>query len=149
MSGIGGSWAEDAFRAYGKAKGFSVEKYGFDNAKLKSFKLLPSFVRHTPDFACTHKKESFLVECKGAGRGNYVNIKLEDMETLREWDLILMKDESKHLYLFINDSDKKKVSLTHFFIIYLNKEFYEVDKWHDGVEFYKVPKSMFTWEERP
>lgn len=142
MSGIGGSWAEKAFEQYAHEHGIAFERYGFDQSKLPNFYALPEFVRLTPDYVCTQKRNGFLVECKGTGTGPNVSFKVRDMYALKAWS------ELATLLIFVNDSALGRVSLTPYDDIFNNVSEFTRGTWDDGVEFFKIPKSFFVWEDK-
>jgi hypothetical protein len=138
----GGDMAEQAFVDYAESKGIRTQRYGFNRPPLY-FPALPEFIRLTPDYACTYKSNGFLVECKGAGRSKFVNIKMRDMETLKAWS------ELATLYLFINDTDRKKISMILFDEIHAHVSEYTTDAWDNGkTPFYEIPKTLFEWKAK-
>jgi hypothetical protein len=142
MKGIGGDWAETAFEEYAKKKDISFERYGFDRSELKNFRYLPEFVRLTPDFAATKKSKGFLVECKGCGRGDVVNVKLRDIDTLSAWNVLAP------IYIFVNDSSQDRVSFMPFDEFITAIVYTEIGSWDDGARYYKIPKINLEWEDK-
>lgn len=140
-----GGPAEDAFKRYAERHKIQYDRYGFDNSPIKKFAKLPEFVRNTPDFACVGKT-SFLVECKGTGRGSSVNLKESVVDPLIQWNIICP------VFIFFYDSDKHKVSMNSLTSIVQNIHIkgYEKGEWVDwGVAkpYFKIPKSHLVWED--
>lgn len=142
MKNGAGELAEKAFEDYAKQRGIRYVRYGFNQPDIY-FQALPEFLRLTPDFACTFKSKAFLVECKGAGRSRFVNIKTRDMSGLKLWS------ELSSVYFFINDTDRRRVSMIDFNDVHNHLSEFEIDAWeNDGNTFYKVPKTFFTWKDK-
>lgn len=141
---VGGDLAEKAFEDYCQKHGMQFERYGFDRAQLPTFRYLNDFIKHTPDYVATKGRAGSLWECKGCGRGNYVNLKPRDIEAYRTWN------ELSPLFLFLNDTKENKIAAIAFddFIEKWDVAPLEVKTWDDGVEYIPIPKTWFVWEDK-
>lgn len=142
---IAGDMAEGAFTKVAHEKGWSIERYGFNRAKLRNFWRLPEMIKSTPDFACVGKgMGGFLVECKGVGSKPFVRIKEHTVHGLREWQ------QKATLYVFIYNSSNETYSFTEFRNIdEMIKSGLETDTFDDGKTYYKIPKTTLAWEDMP
>lgn len=58
-------------------------RYGLDRPPIQVWKL-PPFIRYTPDYLCTDG----LYEVQGCGQDGLIKIKLDKLESLRQWNLL-------------------------------------------------------------
>lgn len=141
---ISGGPAEQQFRAFAEAKGISTDRYGFDGADIKDFYALPSFVRNTPDFIATYKGKPMLVECKAGGNHNVSNLTASDLQALKQWNKVCKT------FVFFNDSKNRKTSFISVDnlaeLVEKHGDTIEIAKWPDDSVYYKIPKSLLTWE---
>lgn len=76
-----GDTAEEAFTRVAVRDRITMMRFGL-NRPLLNVGQLPTFIRFMPDFLTQHT----LVECKGVGRDSVLKIKLNQMDTLRQWN---------------------------------------------------------------
>jgi len=152
-----GNLAQGVFLRWAERNNVAVDEFGFNRPPFTKFFELPRVLRYTPDYVCEVADDVFeigtrhvMVEVKGVGRDQSVKIKIDNLNSLVEWESFT----GCPLVLFVFDSHHKRISYTMraSSLAAMAKQL-PVAEFHEGggkkKPYYDISTSMFAWESLP
>lgn len=136
-----GAPAETVFEIFCRKKNIRFEHFGMKEESSLQYWKLQLFLRLRPDYICQHGSKTILCEVKGCGSDAVLKFKLESLEALYSWQLIMP------VYIFLWDSNKQRYS----FIAYeaLRQQLYQCQLQrfeNDNKPYFALPVSQLQWE---
>lgn len=134
--------AEDMFKHYATAHGWSFANFGFSGG-LEEYYKVSAFVRATPDFLISSPKQ-VLIECKGTSSGDHIKIKKDEIEILGLWQehqdvVYFIYDWSAYQYVFVPWEEVKQNTI--------DNPKAKTGEYEDNHRlYYMYPKDKLTWK---
>ena len=135
-----GHTSEKAFEEYCLREGITYERFGYHEDSMLDYKYLPLYVRIRPDYIAQSGPETFFVEVKGVGKDGIIKLKIESLEGLTYWSLLLP------VKIFVYDSSRKRASLTTLDEVKTKFTRIYPERFTSGMKlFYPIPIQEFAW----
>lgn len=136
-----GKPAETAFEIFARKKNIRLEPFGMKEESSLDYWKTKLFLRLRPDYLCQQGHKSFFVEVKGCGSDAILKFKIESIEALYTWQLLLP------VFIFLWDSSRQHYC----FILYeeLRQKLYQcnIQRFdNDQKPYFALPVSMLQWE---